>query len=295
MSTLPTILLTIAGVLLILTALRDVFDVLFHESGPAVLSHFVIRGVWRSFHVVAQRRESLFTLAGPIALIAVVVTWAVLLVLGWALVYWPHMPDAYNFGSGVGEKGAFADSLSVSLVTLSTLGFGDIAPGAAVLRLITPLQALIGFGLLTASISWLLSIYPVLSRRRALAYEVNLLSGAERDIGKSVLELGAGSAEAIFSELTSRLVAVERDLATFPVAYYFTETDDRFSLPVAMPALLNLAERGIDDSLPGRVRLRATMLLQAVEDFAETTARGFHREAGGTEEILDAYRDDHMR
>ena len=295
MSTLPTILLTAAGALLILTALRDVFDVLFHESGPAVLSHVVIRAVWRGFRALARQRETLFTLAGPMALIAVVVTWALLLVLGWALVYWPHMPDGFNFGTGVGEKGGFIDAVYVSLVSLSTLGFGDVSPAAAILRLITPLQALIGFGLLTASISWLLSIYPVLSRRRALAYEVNLLVDAEKKIGKSVLELGAGSAESIYSELTTRLIAVERDMATFPVAYYFTETDERFSLPVAMPALLDLADRGTDDSLPGRVRMRATMLREAIDDFAHTTARGFHREGGETPEILDAYRSDHMR
>jgi len=181
------------------------------------------------------------------------------------------------------------------MVTLSTVGFGDVSPDAVVLRLVSPLEALLGLGLLTASISWLLSIYPVLSRRRSLAYEINLLTDAEREIGKSVLELGAGSAEAIYSELTSRLVAVERDLGTLPVAYYFSERDERFSLPAAMPALLDLAARGVDDSLPARVRLRATMLREAIDDFVGTAAEGFHgREDGSTEELLDSYRNDHL-
>jgi hypothetical protein len=43
------------------------------------------------------------------------------------------------------------------------------------LQLITPLEALLGFGLLTGSISWLLSIYPALLRRHSLAYEIALL------------------------------------------------------------------------------------------------------------------------
>jgi hypothetical protein len=296
MGTVPTILLTAAGAVLIAAALRDVFDVLFHEMGTAVLSHVVIRAVWRAFRALGRRRAALFTLAGPMALIAVVASWVLLLIVGWALVYWPHMPDGFTFGQGVGTVGAFADSLYVSMVTLSTVGYGDVAPDAVVLRLVSPLEALLGLGLLTASISWLLSIYPVLSRRRSLAYEINLLTESEREIGKSVLELGAGSAEAIYSELTSRLVAVERDLATLPVAYYFSEHDERFSLPAQMPALLDLADRGVDDSLPARVRLRAAMLRQAIDDFLGTAAEGFHgEEDGSTKDLLETYRDDHLR
>ena len=296
MSTVPTILLTVAGAFLVLLALRDVFDVLFHEMGRAVLSHAVMRAVWRPFHAIGRRRRGLFTLAGPLALVAVVACWALLLILGFALIYWPHMPHGFNYGSGVGSKGTFVDAIYVSVTTLGTLGFGDLTPGATVLRLISPFEAIIGFGLLTASISWLLSIYPVLSRRRSLAYEIHLLVKAEREIDKSVLSLGAGSTESIYSELTSRLVAVERDLATLPVSYYFSEDDERFSLPNAMGTLLDLARRGQDHALPQRVRLRATMLRDAIDDFADTTARGFHggkRES--TEEILDFYRRDHMR
>src|SRR3712207_3197810 len=121
MGTLATILVTAAGLFLVLMAIRDVFDVLFHEMGRAVLSHAVIRGVWRPFHVVGRRRRGLFTPAGPLALIAVVWTWAILLILGAALIYWPHMPEGFNYGSGVGSKGAFLDSVYLSVTTLATL------------------------------------------------------------------------------------------------------------------------------------------------------------------------------
>jgi hypothetical protein len=296
MSTLATLLLTVAGVFLIAVALRDVFDVLFHEMGRGVLSHTVIRAVWRLFLAFGRRRNGLRALAGPMALIAVISSWALLLVIGWALIYWPRMPDAFNFSTGVGSESGLADALYLSLVSLSTLGFGDISPDATGLRVITPLEALIGLGLLSASISWLLSVYPVLARRRSLAYEINLLVSAQGAIGTSVLELGAPSAESIYSELTSRIVAVERDMAALPVAYYFTEADDRFSLAAAMPALLDLAERGTDDALPARVRLRAAMLLEAIEDFAGT-ARHFHGRGHGSPvgDVLEYYRLDHVR
>ena len=295
MSTLPTILLTIAGAVLILMALRDVFDVLFHETGRGVLSHVVTRAVWRVFRAMAAGRPRLFSLAGPFALLAVVLSWGLLLIAGWALVYWPHMPSDFTLGSGVDPGLPFIDSLYMSMVTLSTVGFGDIAPSTTALRVLTPVEALLGFGLLTASISWLLSIYPVLSRRRSLAYEVNLLAASEKSTGITIRQLEPEAAESVYSELTSRLVSVERDLAALPVAYYFAATDERFSLPATLPTLLDLARRGTEDSLPERVRLRATMLRGAIDDFAQT-AQSIHRLPGETTDaLLDAYARDHRR
>jgi hypothetical protein len=290
-----TVIANVAGAVLILVALRDVFDVLFNETTRGVLAHLVTRGVWRVFRRIGRRRTALFSLAGPFALLAVVATWATMLILGWTLIYLPHMPEEFTLGTGVDRGAEFVDSLYLSLTALSTLGLGDIAPQAPLLRVLTPVESLVGFGLLTASISWLLSIYPVLSRRRSLAYEINLLLESEKDLGANVVDLGASSAEGIYSELTSRLVAVERDMATFPVAYYFPATDERFSLPATMPALLDLAERGCEDSLPDGVRLRATMLHEAIDDFAHTIS-AFHGAKGGTTaELLEAYRGDHLR
>jgi hypothetical protein len=295
MSTLPTVLATLGGIALIAIALRDVFDVLFNETTRAVLAHGVTRGVWRAFRRLARGRPAAFSLAGPFALLAVVATWGVMLILGWTLVYWPHMPEDFNLGSGVDPSHTFVDALYYSMATLSTLGFGDITPATPLLRVISPLESILGFGLLTASISWLLSVYPVLSRRRSLAYEANLLTDSLERIDVPLLDLDPGAAEGVYSELTSRLVAVERDMATFPVAYYFPATDIRFSLPATMPKLLELAERGTDESVPERVRLRAMMLHEAIDDFAHTISAFHGNEGGSTEELLDAYRRDHLR
>jgi hypothetical protein len=286
---------TVAGAVLILIAVRDVFDVLFNESGRAVLAHLVTRGVWRTWRAVAKRRRSAFTLAGPFSVLAVVVTWAVLLIVGWALVFLPHMPEGFAVQSGVNQSKPFVDSLYTSMETLATLGFGDFTPDEPLLRLLAPVEALIGFGLLTASISWLLSIYPVLNRRRSLAYETNLLLDSERELGTSVLELGASSAESIYSELTSRLVGVERDMATFPIAYYFATLDERFSLPATLPALLDLARRGTGDAQPAGVRLRATMLEEAIDDLAHALAPFHGGGRGSTDELIEEYRRDQLR
>jgi len=290
-----TTVLTVLGVFLILTALRDVFDTLFHPGGRAAVSRGIMRVVWRGFHPLARRAPRAFSLAGPTALILIVALWAMSLVLGWALIFWPHIDSGFAFQEGA-EHREFIDSIYISLTTLATVGFGDITPDAGWLRIITPFEALIGFGLLTASIAWLGSIYPVLQRRRSLAYEIYLLREAQGEVGADVHEMEPTAAAGIYSELMSRLVNVERDMVAFPIAYYFAESDERFSLPAAMQYLHHVALAGADDTVDERARLRAVMLRDAIADFAQTAAKRFHGRRGlETAEALKAYAHDHLR
>jgi hypothetical protein len=292
------VICTLTGVVCIVIALRDGFEVLFHGGSRIALSRLIMRGSWMLFHRLARRRPRTFSFAGPVTLLAILVSWGVLLVLGWALVIWPQLPDGFRFASELGTPAAqrdFVDALYISLVTLGTIGYGDISPESDVLRMLVPLEAVVGFGLLTAAISWLLSVYPALSRRRSLAYEVTLLGDA-LTTDASFLEREPDAAERIYAELLSRLVAVERDLLTIPIAYYFGEHDDRFSLPVVMPWLLALADEGLEETAPPAVRLRARMLRAAIDDFARTTAARFHGcDSESTRPLLECYARDHLR
>lgn len=175
-------LITLLGLVLIGAALRDIFNALFHPEGRRTLGSVVTRGVWRVFRGLARRWPDGFSLAGPIALVVVISLWAMLLISGWALVYWPQLPDGFDFIAGP-ERDGLDDALNVSLLSLTTLDFSDVVPAAGWLKIAAPLETLLGFGLLSASISWLLLIVPALSRRRALAYEVTLMWEAERDSG----------------------------------------------------------------------------------------------------------------
>jgi Ion channel len=295
MSAAGGLLSTLAGVGLVGLAARDVFDALFHPEGRASLARIVMRSVWRLFRRAPPGPRT-FPLAGPVGLVAVIATWVTLLALGWGLIYWPHVPDGFSFAHP-GQRGTeLVDALNLSLVSLTTLGFGDVTPEAAWLRIVVPLEAVVGFGLLSASISWLLLTYPVLSRRRSLAYEISLLRQAEDDTALALDRLEPEAAERVYAELTSRLVAVERDLVNFPVSYYFAEGDERFSLPAVAPYLLTLAERGARDDMPERVRLRARLLLEALDDLAATTGKRFLGVIeGSTPEMLAAYARDHLR
>ena len=298
MSPVASILVTAVGVLLIAVALRDVFDTLFHPAGRQATSRAVMRAIWRMFKPFAKRRPDAMSLAGPSMVVVIVGLWALALVLGWALIYWPHVDSSLSFQPGARHGGldGLVDVLYLSIVSVTTLGFGDITPSAAWLRAAIPLEAFLGFGLLTASISWLGSIYPAVQRRRALAYEIYLLREAQAETEIDLTTTDPDSAMAFYADLIGRVVATERDLVSFPISYYFAQNDERFSLSAAMPYVWQLAVAGSEEGVDERVRLRAVMLRDAVGDFATTVAARFHKdETDETGALLAAYARDHLR
>lgn len=289
-----TILWTAAGLALIGLVVHDVFTVLFRPGAKSRLSAALAQAIWTLVRRAGGRRREVVALAGPFAVAAVICFWAVALVLGWALIYLPHYPGEYVIAEGTAPHASFVGALHTSLTTVTTLGSANVLPKPAWLQLLSPVEALIGFGMLTAAVSWLLQVYPVLSRRRALAYEIHLLADTEQRLQLDVPQLEASVAAELYAELTSRLISVERDLVKFPITYYFAETDARFALAAAMPALAQIAERGAAEGNPDAVRLRAEMLREAVDDLAGTVFERFVlRRRDDGDDAIAAFARDH--
>lgn len=289
---------SLLGAALIVAGLRDIFQQLFRPRGGGVLSRSLMRLVWRGFRRIGERRPALLELAGPLTLLSVIASWTLPVWVGWALLYWPRLPDGFVLQTGLdpSSQGGLLDALYLSLVTLTTLGYGDIVPTSAPLRMLAPLEGLVGFALLTAALSWVLSVYPALSRRRSLAREASLLKDAEREAGEPLERVGAEETARVLGELAERVVAVEGDLVQFPITYYFHNTEERFSLPAVMPYLLHLSEKTDRAGLQPRVRLRALMLRGAIGDLAERIgSRAFlDLPDASAEEVFKAYARDHL-
>lgn len=281
------------GALLVLVVVRDVFHELFHPSGTGSLSRLVQRALWR---LSARTAGSRARLAGPIMLVGVVATWVALVTLGWALVYWPYLPDGFRFASSLDPAAhrGLRDALYVSATALTTVGFGDITPTWPALRLLATLEAALGFALLTAGISWVLSIYPVLARRRALAGRTFLLHAAREATGRRLAALDPAVAAPLLAELAAALAQARVDLVQSGITYYFGDAEAALSLPAALPLLAGAADDGLEAGRPDAVRFAAAALRESVRAYAETI-RATHLRMGAatTEETLARYAADH--
>lgn len=284
-------LVSLAGAGLVMVTLRDLFHTLWHPTRRGGLSRLVMTGLWR----LARRprvRGRVVGLVGPLAMVTVVGMWAGTVILGWAIVYWPHMPESFTFspGSEAAREPAFLDSLYLSLVTVATLGLGDIAPGEGWLRLVSPLEALVGFALLTATVSWVLEIYPALSRRRALAVRLALLRGAD----PTTRQIDCTTGALLLEGLATEVVRVRIDFTQYAEAYYFHDGEDHASLAAMVGHAAALAQRGRAARRPD-VRLAGDLLAGALDDLAAVLDQRFLHTGGTPAEVFAAYAVDHGR
>ena len=291
------ILLTLAGLFLVALTLRDIFATLFHPMGRGNVERLVLAGVSRVVpHQVARRTRFAPVLAGPLGYMATVASWAILLTVGWALIFLPHLPEGFLFADGLdpADHDQFADALYISLVNLTSLGYGDISPEGWLLRLLGPTETLFGLGLLTASISWLLSIYGVISRRDAFAHEVQLSKAAEEHLGEKLAIADAELLERMLTSFAQELVVTRRDLIHFPITHHFRTEDEERALSGLLPFLRRLVEEATEEGRPHALKVRGRMLGMAIDDFAETLRARLQIAGETTEETLEHY-DAHHR
>jgi ion channel len=286
---------TLLGIALIALALRDIFEVLFHPAGRGIIARRVVRGVAAVARRLPGGGGKIGLLAGPIAYVTVVGTWAAMLAVGWALVFYPQLPEGFNFDQALdpAEHSGFADALYVSLVNLTSLGYGDISPASSLLRILGPVETIFGLGLLTASISWLLSIYGAISRRDSLAHEVHLAKETEEKLGEKLADADPELLATMLASFAEQLIRTRRDVIHFPITHYFRTEDEERALAGLLPFLSSLAEEAGEESRPSALRVRAEILRMAIDDFAETLRARLHMAGETTDATLEHYHSEH--
>ena len=221
-----------------------------------------------------------------LAMAAVIAAWATLAAVGWALLYLPHLPAGFSYSNDIPRQADFAEALYISLVALSTAGFGEIVAVHPILRLVMAFQAVAGFGLLTATVSWILQTYPALSRRRALAHQLNLFREAAGPAGIASLE--ARHAAALLESMAENVASVSIDLLSFHETYYFHEVEQRGSLPATLAYAHQLASEA-QDSDNTELRFAGRMLYAALEDLAGVLRGKFGHVGDTSSDVFDHY------
>lgn len=225
-------------------------------------------------------------------MVTVVVLWAVTVIVGWALMYWPHLSAGFSFATGLTptEHAGFLDAVYISIVTMATLGLGDIAPADGWLRILGPIEAVVGFALLTATVTWVLGIFPALARRRAVALRISQLRRAD----VSERALSTPHASTVLQGLISDLAHVCVDFRQYAESYYFHDGDENTSLAANMVYLASLAERLPDAERPD-TSLARELLGVSLHDLAVTLDERFLHTGGSTWHVLTRYAQDHGR
>lgn len=167
-------LLTSAGVLLLLFVVYDVYATILHargRSGP--LSETLYRTVWRLARWLAaqrspERRHHTLNAVGPVLLPLLIGAYILLLVFAFAFIYLPRMPAQFIIAPQ-SVTTPLSDALYFSGITLVTVGYGDIAPHTSQMRVVALIEGASGFALISLGVTYLLTVYSALERKRAIA------------------------------------------------------------------------------------------------------------------------------
>lgn len=285
-------MLRIVGGLLVAFAIRDMFHTLFHPAKQGTISDWIAASIWRGLRYL---RPASLTFAGPGAFLSIVGYWTGSIILGFALIYLPAMPKTFAFAAGLDPNRflGLLGALQLSTSSLITLSDGLYA-GRTWLGLVMGFESIVGFALLTASVSWILSIYPVLEHRKSLAHEASLLHFSEFNGIRCLREVSDSDVNQILLGLASQLSTTRHELIQFPITYYFHENESKSSLAATLPYLADIAEE--NKNRRGGAALSAAVLGGAVDDYLEWVAQSFlNLEFTSREKILRALAEDHLR
>lgn len=142
-------------------------------------TRIIIRGMWRVWSGSMQRlpgdgdREGVslgdraLGIFGPLMLLVLIMIWATMLVVGFALLLW-----ADGAAAVAGHTMTLGRALYLSGTTFFTLGIGDVTPTTAAGRSLVVLEAGIGFSFLALIIGY---IPPIISRFGDRETEITLL------------------------------------------------------------------------------------------------------------------------
>ncbi len=233
-------MLLAVGVLLIFAGIMDVFFTVLHPDGFGFLSSRLYGGLFYSMRFLArpmpQRSRALvLSLAAPLMIPVVIVVWITLVLTGYACVYYAGM-DAETFYFENPNLGpTFGEALYVSGTAISTLGFGDVAPTSGVYQLIAVSEGLIGFGILTLSVTYVVGIHGVLQHLGILSagllhqasdtaepssiLEPHFPDGEPRDLDHHVMTFHRG------------LVEIYEGVRRYPIVYYYHSRRPYRSIP----------------------------------------------------------------
>ncbi len=276
------------GAAVVVVVLLDIFATLWQPTGQGRITHAVMAGVWRA----STPRRRAGANPGPVAMLLVVAVWTAGIVVGWALVYAPHLPGSFSYAVALdpAARSSLLDALYVSTVTVGTLGFGDVVPTATWLRLVVPLQGLTGFVLFTAAVSWTLQTYPALARRRLLALRLSLLRRARDREGAS--GMGSPAWAYLLGDLATALAGVRVDLAQHPETYFHRESGDQPALPVMLCFAEELADAACCSDRAD-VQLGGAVLSESLTDFCTVLRQQFGHQGDDDRAVLAQFAAEH--
>ena len=157
---------SVGALLVLLTILDLLWTTLWVDGGAGPLSRWATRGLWRGLRAVGGGSR-LFSLAGPLALVATLLLWIAMLWAGWTLVFAGGEPSLLD--TRADEPIDWTGRAWFAAYTLFTVGNGDFTPVDGPWQIAAALTAASGMTFVTFAVSYVLSVLSAVASKRSFA------------------------------------------------------------------------------------------------------------------------------
>jgi hypothetical protein len=164
----------VAGLLFCLGAVLDAFQTIIlprRPTGRFRITRLFYIATWAPWAAFARHirnpkmREQCYSTFGPGSLLLLLMLWALLLVTGFALLFFGLRTPFADAMAGATALDRLRTDLYVSGTTLFTLGIGDVLPRSLVARALIVIESGTGLGFVALVIGYVPVLYNTFSRR----------------------------------------------------------------------------------------------------------------------------------
>lgn len=228
----------VLGLALILIAWRSIIGTIilprFSKSLITFASWKAARWVfWRvaDRQPTYARKDRVLALLGPVAVLVTLVSWMLLFLLGYALMFWPFV------------SGPFGDCIRLAGSSFFTLGVAD-APQSGPSSLEFTAAAT-GMIIVALQVGYLPTIYSAYNRRETLVTALSSRAGAPpwgpELLARHQLVAGMSTLPALFAAWETWAADIRESHASYPWLISFRSPDPFESWPVSLLAVLDAA------------------------------------------------------
>jgi hypothetical protein len=206
---------------------------------------------WGPWSAIARKikskrtREDFYGIYGPASLILLLVVWAALLEIGFALLFYAMGSPFHDVTGHVATSGLdqFKTDLYVSGTTLFTLGLGDILPQVVSARAMIITEAGVGLGFVALVIGYVPVLYGAFSKREVSIALLDGRAGSPPTAGELLRRHGFDGGDEAIVTLLAEWERWSAELleshVSYPILCYYRSQHDNQSWLSALTAVLD--------------------------------------------------------
>ncbi len=202
--------------------------------------------VWMADRVEDRKvREQVYSIFGPLSLLALLVLWAVLLTLGFAFLLFAIRSPFLDSSLAPGANGFFhfLTDVYVSGTTLTTLGPGDVVPRSELARALMIAESGTGLGFVALVVSYVPVLYGAFSRREVSVAMLDGRAGSPPTAAELLRRHGFDGGPEALSTLLAEWERWSAEILethiSYPILCYYRSQHDNQSWLSALVSVLD--------------------------------------------------------